>query len=220
MVQIYDQSWFQDSSVKTHICKFCPIFTLPPQLVNYCTPSCEIGGWSLFFNLLSSCSIPQSFSTGKLWPASKCIQSEWTWLLLQHPGVAFITPPLQPAPPSLRTDQIYIGFKAQTNLNLRPNSGPLHVAPFCGEPFGHLPECTSLLIGSNGGFLAGEQIELALSLFSRPSKVAPPQVKYPCHRLVLLKAIGGLLLISDFSDKERLVQVEFLFYCISFVIQK
>ena len=121
--------------------------------------------WWLKFVFQSSFKLLHSseFSTGKLWPASKCIQSEWTWFLLQHPGVAFITPPLQPAPPSLRTDQIYIGFKAQTNLNLRPNSGPLHVAPFCGEPFGHLPECTCLLIGSNGGFLAGEQIELAVS---------------------------------------------------------
>ena len=69
------------------------IYTLASQLeIIPLLKYCESGAASLFFNLLSSRSIPESFSTVKLWPASKCIQSEWTWFLLQDPGVTFMSP--------------------------------------------------------------------------------------------------------------------------------
>ena len=45
--------------------------------------------------------------------------------------------PLQPAPPPLSTDQTYIGFKAQ-KFEFAIQWSPLHVAPYCEEPFGQL----------------------------------------------------------------------------------
>ena len=159
MVQVFDHWWFEDSSVKTNlpvlIYKYWQIFmnsdldliyTLAPQmmiipLVNYC----ESGGSSLFFNLLSSRSIPESFPTAKLWPACKCIQSEWTWFLLQDPGVAFMPPFNQHL---LLWAQIKLTLVSRhKTLNLQSN-GPVTCSSLLWGAF-WAPECTGLLIGSN-----------------------------------------------------------------------